>query len=548
MGMFERVGSNWFLDTLGKKYRTHNEPFRQQLHRSHILSTLNEDIADIGSIDPNSMHPFERYWIKTFVLSKYSSNPQAIKESNLFFATNNFLQMFPYSQIIALTRDPVGIVSSFTDKGLYDRWQYDERYRQLSQSIIKSENEKYLEIIPPKIELDKLRKLSRLIALNGLLLAAGLSDRKHEVLTYENAYTSFLEDSSNLPIIKFPYASNHQNTSDQHTDPFEVVDETYSTSSVSNPLTVSLDTEEIKVVKDEIEKVINLASILTSTEEVDLASSYLIPDHKIKYKHRSPKIFIPHLPGKSTAIRDFTFIHDRASNVSWRNTLVNNNEFGAFLNKARVNGINNIINGSQLLFNENMPCERGGRIYFDEDKDKYAVISGYEYYPVYWVTWLGAAAFARYTGCSLPTSDQLTRLANNTSDTELSGININHRVGDVVPAGTFAPDDTGIFDKLGNLSVWCENGPNDKSSDRFNRYIFGLAWNSTQPYIDLNKMNSRPITGCSRSVGIRLVLSELKTLSTSNIAVIFHNWYDMLGENPMEQHLAEEFIINSLTF
>jgi len=40
LGISERVGSNWFLDTLAQSMQSHNEPFRQQLHGSHPLSTI----------------------------------------------------------------------------------------------------------------------------------------------------------------------------------------------------------------------------------------------------------------------------------------------------------------------------------------------------------------------------------------------------------------------------------------------------------------------------------------------------------------------------
>lgn len=57
-----------------------------------------------------------------------------VKETNLFFAADTVLGLLPWSPAIVLTRAPVGIASSFTRGGLWERWRYGDRYAQVSAS------------------------------------------------------------------------------------------------------------------------------------------------------------------------------------------------------------------------------------------------------------------------------------------------------------------------------------------------------------------------------------------------------------------------------
>jgi Sulfatase-modifying factor enzyme 1 len=84
-----------------------------------------------------------------------------------------------------------------------------------------------------------------------------------------------------------------------------------------------------------------------------------------------------------------------------RDTLVSNTEFAAFVNAMSSAGMPNGHGGTRLLACE-MPHERGGRLHHDPAADRWGVSPGYEDHPVYWVTWIGAAAFAAWSGARLP--------------------------------------------------------------------------------------------------------------------------------------------------
>ena len=200
------------------------------------------------------------------------------------------------------------------------------------------------------------------------------------------------------------------------------------------------------------------------------------------------------------------FIRDKNQNLEWRNILVTNKEFCLFLNKLMSKGINNIFDGAQLFFNENMIHERGGRIHFNKIKQKHEVSTGYENHPVYWVTWLGALVFSIYSGLRLPRRSEINLLFKSTK-ISLEIINAEHKLDDVTPMTTKNCIRGEINDVVGNLAVWCLDGEKHLSGDpqSITRYIYGTSWNRQASLKEITKNHFRPIIGSSRSVGIRLV-------------------------------------------
>jgi formylglycine-generating enzyme required for sulfatase activity len=214
------------------------------------------------------------------------------------------------------------------------------------------------------------------------------------------------------------------------------------------------------------------------------------------------------------------FIRPIDSNVEWRNTLVTNSEFCDFLNTLHANGVSNVRDGGQIFFNENMIDERGGRIHFDKSSSRYVISPGYENHPVYWITWIGAAAFAASKGLRLPLRHEIDQLVNN-ADVSLRAINAGHRSDDVYPihSQNYLPGE--INDLVGNLAVWCKDGNDQASLDTQSstRYIYGTAWNRPATLHEITKGHSRPIVGNSRAVGIRLV-RDLNTAPISQTELI----------------------------
>ena len=185
-GIFERVGSNWFSDTLRSSVTLHNEPFRQQLHPTHPFSALNPDLARIETMRTTDLHPYERHWLVTFVLSKYGPERHLVKETNLSFAIHNVLALFPDAPIVVLTRSPLGIASSFARSGLFDRWGYAGRYLKLQEMTQRPKYAGYRFAVAADNP-TKLQMLARLMTINALLVACAVKGRPTLHVAYEAA-------------------------------------------------------------------------------------------------------------------------------------------------------------------------------------------------------------------------------------------------------------------------------------------------------------------------------------------------------------------------
>jgi hypothetical protein len=98
------------------------------------------------------------------------------------------------SPAAVLTRSPLGVASSFTRGGLFRRWGYPARYRQLAAMMARPEFAAFAGVVPDDDPGD-LTALARLQVLNTLLVAAALHERPggFEVIRYE---TSVLEPAA----------------------------------------------------------------------------------------------------------------------------------------------------------------------------------------------------------------------------------------------------------------------------------------------------------------------------------------------------------------
>ena len=99
----------------------------------------------------------------------------------------------------------------------------------------------------------------------------------------------------------------------------------------------------------------------------------------------------------------------------------------------------NCHGGTYLLACE-MPHERGGRLHHDPAIGCWHVSPGYEHHPAYWVTWIGAAAFAAWDGARLPSRAELIELTSQRSRVS----NADYRYGDVTPVTEPGRGDGGI--------------------------------------------------------------------------------------------------------
>ena len=189
LGTFERVGSNWLLDTLNQHVYTHNEHFKQQLGKESTYSTISSRLEHTENSLSAQRAPFLLYWLETFVSTKYGTVHHAVKETNLFFALQNLLKFFPDAPILILKREPLGILSSFINQDLFNRWHYQERYEQLKQVSLSKNWESFRFIFDNTNQqtISPVIALTRLLFLNTLIIAYFLNDRLYQEVSYEDS-------------------------------------------------------------------------------------------------------------------------------------------------------------------------------------------------------------------------------------------------------------------------------------------------------------------------------------------------------------------------
>ena len=510
LGTFERVGSNWFSDTLRPSVTLHNEPFRQQLHPTHPFSALNPDLVRIENLRTADLHPYERHWLVTFVLSKYGRERHVVKETNLFFAVHNVLGLFPDAPVVVLSRSPVGIASSFARAGLFERWGYVGRYAQVYEMAQRPKYAGYRFAVQADSP-SKLRMLARLITLNALLVAGAVKGRPMLHVAYEEAVRDQRAALEPVATLLFGDAAAVEAVATSPDEgPAPLRDDTFDTRLGKRELVARLNPADVVELRTEIGRVLADAEDALPNGTVVRARRWLT-EHLDAYTvaEPSPLRILPRpdspVPEPVRGVKG-RFVVDSHRALWWRNTLVTNTEFCRFLNEMRGVRLPNVIGGTHLFVNEAMPHSRGGRIVFSHSAGQYQVCPGYENHPVYWVTWIGAAAYARYTGCRLPSRVEIDAVTTG-GNANLNAINAEYRIGDVLPVTEPGLADDRIHHLVGNVQVWCADGPAppDVGDTPACRFIYGAAWNTPATIAEIRRTRSRHITGCSRGVGIRLI-------------------------------------------
>ncbi|GIH07169.1 hypothetical protein Rhe02_52360 [Rhizocola hellebori] len=485
LGTSERVGSNWFCDTMRPAMTQHNEPLRQQLGRSHPLSAVNPQATSINRVSRALLGPLGWHWLVTFAVSKYGSSRQLVKETNLFFATETLLRLFPDSPVLVLSRSPLGVASSFLRSGLYERWDYAARYRQMVAVTLAGPHARLVPADDPV----ELIALTRLVVLNALLLAVALQGRSFQHVPYEKAVLNPGNGQQAVGELAAPDQLRASSTPGGG-------DDTFSTGNSKTELLAHLTPAEAALVMDVTAATLIDASQVVTADVLEVAAGWLQGSEHYQLAD------VPKLQSgrRSEPVRglheDVTFVYCRG--VEWRNLLVSNAEICGVLNHLHQSGLPNTVRGTHLLVNE-MPHERGGRLHFDQHAGRWTVSPGYENHPVYWVTWIGAAVFAAVNSARLPAHEELRVLAAGSDPS-----NHSYDLGDVSPV-TQAVTPLGIHHAVGNVQVWCADGPVARFDEPAQRWIHGAAWNTPATSTEVNRMRSRHLLGSSRGVGIRLV-------------------------------------------
>jgi formylglycine-generating enzyme required for sulfatase activity len=155
----------------------------------------------------------------------------------------------------------------------------------------------------------------------------------------------------------------------------------------------------------------------------------------------------------------------------------------------------------------------------------FGVVPGHENWPVVYVTWYGAKAFARHYGFELPTESEWEYAGRGgvqnlygTSDGTISPDLANYLasgIGRPAVTGSYPPNPFGLYDLTGNVWEWChdlfEAYPGSPVPDptgpfpRLTRVIRGGSWENTVDVVRLAYRSSSPPEFRFYALGFRVV-------------------------------------------
>lgn len=545
LGVMERIGSNWVSDTLRPVTGQHNEPFRQQLSPGHLLSALNPGIASLQDAGPR-LGGYGRHWLVTFAVSKYAPVRQVVKETNLFFALPALLALFPDAPVAVLTRSPLGVASSFTRGNLFRRWDYVARYQQMVSITRRPEYRSWAGVVPDDGPPD-LAALARLQVLNTLLLANALHDRGEAgglvVIRYETAVLDPVAARAWLARV-VPEAPCFTSTPRKVTP----AEDTFTTTRPKTELTACLTQPAAKAVRTATAEALAAGCRAVPAPAWDLAREWAGGGDVyslISASRPDPRPSASRAPGGRDRSCPVRWVPGRSNaDLLWRNLLVSNDEFAAFLNEMAMAGLANCLDGSYLLACE-MPHERGGRLRCSPGEGGWTVSSGFGSHPAYWVTWAGAAAFATRHGARLPTRAELIA---ETQAHDVMATNCGYQVGDTMPVTQPGRRPGELHHLAGNVQVWCADGPTGRLPGPAARWLHGAAWNTPGTAEEIHRPRARHLSSASRGVGIRLVrdATTRTAISAALLSDALSGWIGCLADRGQPLHILDERLAGTL--
>jgi formylglycine-generating enzyme required for sulfatase activity len=542
LGTSERVGSNWVSDTLRPVLGQHNEPFRQQLGPDHPWSALNPRFGDPRAAAHGGLG---RHWLVSFALAKYGPHRQVVKETNLFFALPALLSLLPGAPVLVLSRCPLGVASSFIRGDLFRRWGYRSRYQQmLTMTRSGPDRMRGLAALVPDDEPSDLVALVRLQVLNTVLIAEALAGRRPVHVAYETAVTrpaaALATLTSALPELRDLALAHGVDLARDPGQRRHGSDDTFATTNARTALTVAVPPADAAFISAAKTASLAVASALLPRPVMATAESWLSGDHLYRLEPQHPRARQGSLPVSRAGARP-RYLRRGALEV--RNLLVSNSEYTRFLNVLAAAGMPNNHDGAWLLACE-MPHERGGRLHHDASTGRWTVSPGYQDYPAYWITWIGAAAFAAWTGARLPARTELAALTAGAP----AARNAGYREGDASPVTEPGAGRSRIHHLLGNLQPWCSDGPDAASSGRpVTRWLYGIAWNTPATREAAQQPRSRHLLGSSRGVGIRLVRDGQQPVGAAELARRLGRWISALDDRSRPLAEIDQQVIRLLS-
>ena len=499
LGQFERVGSTYLLDEIEKTATVHNEPYKMLVPSAWPISRGHDGRLvgiDEFFVDTNTTGP-AAHWFRNFVASLHHPGGQVVKETNLFLALPQFLEVFPRSTVELLTRNPLGIVSSFKRNNLYSRWDYEDVRKLLGRQLGLTQpdgSDALQRMASQRGEWHE--RLTWLVGLNAVLLSRHVDpERVSRVIDYEQDVIplSTEETVSNHRVQDSIFATNIRKTHDDYEARFtsrEISEVAAAMEACSNFVQREFDDSDRKwfgalfarhvgIVRDSTAPPMpRIGLVSKATEAVPMkpvASAETIDSEKRRLVKLSDE-----------------------QDIRWDYSLVTNRQLSNFLQNLLEAGHDPATNFMLLL--DNMPTSRGGRIGYDADSESFTLAEGYEQHPAYWASWLLTALYAYQQGMRLPTYAEWAEVfdLHGVPDNEAVA-NFNYAHDDVIPTGQGEAELPADF--FGNVKIWCADW---SSPVAVSKNLAGISWK--QYYQDGYRTRAeRPYLTNSRIIGARLV-------------------------------------------
>ncbi|MET8623783.1 SUMF1/EgtB/PvdO family nonheme iron enzyme [Kitasatospora sp. NPDC004669] len=554
LGVFERVGSNWVSDTLRPYLPQHNEPFRQQLGARHPLSPNNSRPPGPADTD---LPGLPAHHLACALADLYGTDRRhMVKETNLWLATGAITNLLPNSPLLVLSRAPLGIASSFARGNLFERWHYASRYAMLGDAARRSAHWAAWSALLPEDDPEPAVALARLIAFNTLLLAqavrkdVGGIGRPCAHLAYERHVLAPESVRATLATyLDIPLPAQAQ--AGTATAGARGADTTFATGQHKSELVAEVDARTAALVPHHVAETLARAGNVVEHQVVEITRHWLSGDDL--YEVRDPAPSVPR-PRAGTAQREERRPGPASyrpavegSTVAWRTHLISNAEVAELLNILSEAGMDNTRDGVNLLIVP-MRVQRGGRLHQDQSSGRWRPTPGYEHHPAYWVTWLGAAALAAWHGARLPNRAEVLQAAALAPTV----YNADYRFGDATTVIEPGRDPGDIHHLVGNVQVWCQDGPEASGLEfPLRRYLVGAAWNTPATREAVVEERSRYLLGASRGVGVRLVrdpsIRAADEIGAWELAERIGAWVNSLDPTGVPVGYLDQALVTALT-
>lgn len=376
---------------------------------------------------------------------------------------------------LVIHRDPRASIASVLKNDLYNRWGFDSKLQRFINTVMNSPlNNLYGNKMPFQEKFPLLPVHQQLAFYYGV----AMQEIDRVIKSYdpfEITYNELIRGSDNVLMAIVDYFQGHWNSAVSQAARSRTL-ETRSSDAYSTfkgygdlePFEDVLTREQL----DEIDHVFSALGIRLKSVGKGFPKPFSI--RELQEERR----FMPVTGSKEQSVQEVRKSAVRVDTDTGRSfyvgkTVVSNYEYARFLQWITDNRIPMAINGKPLFYND-LPDgyihKRGSQIFVDE---KYAD------YPVNFINWVGAAAYSVWIGGRLPTGNEWeTGIIRGKKNVEklLLKANVGEKFGLArVKDHRFPPDERGIHDVLGNVSIWLT----DESGNPYERMLAGLEWNHT---------------------------------------------------------------------